>query len=304
MRDAAVLEASLRCRARTTTKRRRQMMVPASGPPIGRRLAMGVSAATGTGTLLTGGAARAQAPMRTSQRTFVLVHGAWHGGWCWRRVSDLLQAEGHKVFSPTLSGLAERSGEMDRCRPVTLATHVADIVDLFHWERLSDVVLCGHSYGGMVIAGAAEKLMSATGALRSMVYLDAFVPGDGQALVDMAPPPTRDLILKLREKGERAVPPVPAATFNVNERDRDWVNALCTPQPIGTFLEPARIGKAQEQVPRRTYIRAVGYRSLPFDAARAAAAAAGNWNVLDLDAGHDAMIDRPHRLAEMLIAAA
>jgi len=103
--------------------------------------------------------------------TFVLVHGAWHGGWCWRRVADRLRHDGHAVFAPTLTGLGERSHLL---RPgIDLATHVADIVNVMQWERLSDVVLCGHSYGGFVISGVAE----ATPALiRSIVFLDAFLP--------------------------------------------------------------------------------------------------------------------------------
>ena len=88
--------------------------------------------------------------------TFVLVHGAWHGGWCWKRVAKHLRSQGHEVHTPSLSGLAERSHLMTRL--VNLETHILDIVNLFHWEELSEVVLCGHSYGGMVITGAADRV--------------------------------------------------------------------------------------------------------------------------------------------------
>ena len=88
-------------------------------------------------------------------KTFVLVHGAWHGGWCWRRVADLLEAKGHKVFAPTLTGLGERSHLMRA--GINVSTHVTDIVNVLKWERLTDVVLCGHSYGGFVISGVAEQ---------------------------------------------------------------------------------------------------------------------------------------------------
>ena len=101
--------------------------------------------------------------------TFVLVHGAWHGGWCWRRVADRLRRDGHVVFTPTLTGLGERAHLL--APGIDLATHVADVVNLLKWERLSDVVLCGHSYGGFVISGVAEVMPAQT---RSIGFLDAF----------------------------------------------------------------------------------------------------------------------------------
>jgi pimeloyl-ACP methyl ester carboxylesterase len=104
-------------------------------------------------------------------QNFVLVHGAWHGGWCWRRVADRLQAAGHKVWTPTLTGLGERSHLIGA--HVDLSTHVTDIVNVLKWERLSDVVLCGHSYGGFVISGVAEAMPEAIG---SLIFADALLP--------------------------------------------------------------------------------------------------------------------------------
>jgi len=117
-----------------------------------------------------------------SLTTFVLADGAWHGGWCWRRVASLLRAAGHGVYTPTLTGLGERAHLVGR--HVDLDTHIADVRGVLQCEELSNVVLCGHSYGGMVISGVAE---SAPNALRSLVYLDAFVPADGQCLLDFIP---------------------------------------------------------------------------------------------------------------------
>src|ERR1044071_8621006 len=113
----------------------------------------------------------------TDPKTFVLVHGAWHGGWCWRRVSDILEKRGHKVFTPTLTGLGERSHLLRA--GVNVSTHVTDIVNVLKWERLSDVVLCGHSYGGLVVSGVAEQ---AAGEIASIVFLDAFIPQNGDAM--------------------------------------------------------------------------------------------------------------------------
>src|ERR1035441_10113729 len=111
--------------------------------------------------------------MMPASKTFVLVHGAWHGGWCWRRVADLLTAKGHKVFTPTLTGLGERSHLMSPT--IDLTTHITDIANVIMWERLGNVVLCGHSYGGLVISGVVERIRKA---IEAMVFLDAFVPAD------------------------------------------------------------------------------------------------------------------------------
>src|SRR3978361_689888 len=138
-----------------------------NGPDPARRGAL-AGAAIGT--------ASAQKP---AGKTFVLVHGAWHGGWCWRRVADLLEQKGHKVFAPTLSGLCERSPLADaKSSP---STHIADVVNLIRWEGLDDIVLVGHSYGGFVISGVAEKLSVAP---PSLVFLDALVPQNGAGTAD------------------------------------------------------------------------------------------------------------------------
>ena len=118
--------------------------------------------------------------------TFVLVHGAWHGGWCYKRVARLLRQAGHDVYTPTLTGLGERAHLMNRA--IALDTHVQDIVGVIRCEELSDVVLCGHSYGGMVITGVAEQMAAK---IRSLVYLDAFVPENGKCLFDYLPASNR-----------------------------------------------------------------------------------------------------------------
>src|SRR5262245_26731999 len=112
-------------------------------------------------------------------KTFVLVHGAWHGGWCWRRVSDRLTQAGHRVFAPTMTGLGERVHLMSR--DIKLTTHITDIVNVFKYERLSDVVLCGHSYGGFVVCGVARQMERAAA---SLVMVDAFYPDSGISVLD------------------------------------------------------------------------------------------------------------------------
>jgi pimeloyl-ACP methyl ester carboxylesterase len=190
--------------------------------------------------------------------TFVLVHGAWHGAWCWNRVRRALQAQGHEVFTPTLTGLAERSHLLSR--DVDLATHIDDVANVLQWEDLSDVVLCGHSYGGCVISGVADH---APERLSALVYLDAFVLQDGQSLFDVLPPEAREgQLQRTREVGEGwRIPPIPAEVFNVNAADRAWVDSRCTPQPLATFQQPLRLTGGQPAVESTSYIFASGWEA-------------------------------------------
>jgi pimeloyl-ACP methyl ester carboxylesterase len=233
------------------------------------------------------------------QRVFVLIHGAWHGGWCWRRVADLLATAGHRVFAPTLTGLGERSHLANA--GVDLSTHVTDVVNVLKWERLDDVVLVGHSYAGFVISGVAERMPAA---IASLVFVDAFVPENGDTVASSASPATRRLVDETVRKGETMLPPVPAAFFQVNEKDRAWVDALCTPQPLATFLEKAGLTEARERIAGKVYVRAKGYDSPSFDAALAKVRAIPSWSTFELTCGHDIMVDMPERLAEILLASA
>ena len=144
---------------------------------LGRRSVL-KSAVAATAFAAAAGAPPAAAQQRRKS-TFVLVHGAWHGGWCWQRVTPLLRAAGHEVYAPTLTGLGERDHLASR--GTSLATHIVDIADTLQMEDLKDVVLVGHSYGGMVITGVADRSRAR---IRSLVYLDAFVPENGKSLLD------------------------------------------------------------------------------------------------------------------------
>jgi pimeloyl-ACP methyl ester carboxylesterase len=226
--------------------------------------------------------------------TYVLVHGAWHGGWCWQRVAKLLRAQGHDVFTPTLTGVCERSHLLTP--DVDLDTHIADVVNLIKWNDLSDAVLVGHSYGGMVISGVAEQSENAIG---SFVMLDAFYPENGESLVDQANQVTRDAMTDALARGHATLPPRSAASFMVNDRDAAWVDRQCTPQPIKTVLQKVALAGARERIAKRSYIRAASYPNAPFDAAKAKAARNG-FRIYDVPCGHDVMIDMPERLAEIL----
>jgi pimeloyl-ACP methyl ester carboxylesterase len=243
------------------------------------------------------GEANAQA--QASAKTFVLVHGAWHGGWCWRRVSDLLEKKGHKAFTPTMTGLGERSHLLDP--NVNLATHVTDIVNVIKWEGLKDIVLVGHSYGGLVISGVADQMPDSIG---SIVFLDAFVPENGDSLATKASQPVRAAIAALVEKGDTAMKPLPAAVFRVNEKDRAWVDGKCTPHPVATFTDKITVAGMRDRIAKKAYIRAKGYPSVPFDGAQEKLKATAGWRVYEMPCGHDAMVDMPDRLTEILLEVA
>jgi pimeloyl-ACP methyl ester carboxylesterase len=229
-------------------------------------------------------------------KTFVLVHGAWHGGWCWRRVSDSLQSKGHKVFAPTLTGLGERSHLMSR--DIVLDTHIADVVNVIKWEGLTDICLLAHSYGGFPVSGAIEQIADR---VASVVYLDAFMPEDGQKSIDVASEFSRKGTLEAIAKGEISRPPPKAETFHVNEKDRAWVDSRLTPQPVGVALQPIKLTGAREKVARKTYIRAPVYPQPAFDNYYAARKTDPSWRTYEVDGGHDVMVDRPERLVEIML---
>jgi pimeloyl-ACP methyl ester carboxylesterase len=231
--------------------------------------------------------------------TFVLVHGAWHGSWCWKRVRKKLLNLGHDVFTPTLTGIGERSHLLSP--QVNLDTHIDDIVNLMRWEELTDVVLCGHSYGGAVITGAADRMPAR---IRTLVYLDAFLLEHGQSVHDALPATHRDNQLDLATRlgdGWR-VPPIPAEVFNVNAADRAWVNQQCTWQSIECFRQPLRLNGGLRQIKNFLYIFASGWEESPFPPFFEQAMQKG-WKALTLRCGHDVMLDRPDDLTDMLVAA-
>ena len=236
---------------------------------------------------------------QTQGTTFVLVHGAWHGGWCWKKLTPLLRAAGHEVYTPTLSGLGERAHLLSP--QIGLATHIADIVALLEYEDLHNVILVGHSYGSMVIAGVAERAVSR---LTHLVYLDAFVSQDGQSLFDTRP----DKGAPVRERAEKAGDgwqlPAGGSTFGVtDETDVQWLAARLTPQPLKCFTEPLRLTNPAALALPRTYILCRQGEASIFDAHAERAQRAG-WHCHELRTGHDAMITVPEELANLLLTIA
>lgn len=233
-----------------------------------------------------------------TRRNFVLVHGAWHGGWCWRRVADVLEAQGRRVYTPTLTGLGERSHLLRK--DITLQTHIDDIVNLFRFEGLSDAVLVAHSYGGWPVSGALEVIAPQ---VSSVVYLDAFMPLDGQRGIDTQSAASAQGVQEALARGEIARKGPDAAAFYVRPENRAWVDERLTPQPIGVSLTPIALTGARDRVAKKTYIRATDYPQPTFDRHLAECRAAG-WRVHEMPVGHDVMVDAPEELARLLVAAA
>jgi len=241
----------------------------------------------------------APALAQSTPRIFVLVHGAWHGGWCWRRVADRLERQGHKVYAPSLTGLGDRAHLITN--RVNVSTHITDIVNILRFEDLTDVVLVGHSYAGFVISGVAERELTR---IKSIVFLDAYVPQNGQSIYSMSSERLRETVNAAIKRGETGMAPAKAAYFSVNEKDRAFVDSKCTPQPIGTYNEPLTLTGARERIAKKTYIRAKGWNAPGFDAVFARLRNDQGWKLHDMPCGHDVMIDMPDRLSELLVAAA
>jgi pimeloyl-ACP methyl ester carboxylesterase len=260
---------------------------------ITRRAAFGVAAAVGVAAYA-GTRAMAQTDAR---KTFVLIHGAWHGGWCWRRVADRLEKHGQKVYAQSLTGNGDRSHLLSK--DVILDTHIADIVNLIRWEDLNDICLVAHSYGGWPASGALEHIH---GRVASIIWLDAFKPEDGQKGTDFASEFSRKTLEEAVAKGEPGRKPPPARTFSLSEKDYAWIESKLTPQPNGVALQPIRLTGKRETIARKTYIRAPLYPQAAFDQALAECKADGTWQTfVNEKTGHDVMIDQPEWLADVLL---
>jgi pimeloyl-ACP methyl ester carboxylesterase len=233
--------------------------------------------------------------------TFVLVHGAYGGGWVWRRVADRLSAAGNKVYTPTLTGLADRSHLLSG--NIDLDTHIADVANLIDWEGLERVVLVGHSYAGWVISGVAERCEKA---IASLIFVDAFYPDNGQRGIDIGTPESRAAVLAALDKGEISRPAASqgATALTMTEADRAWVKSKMTPQPIGVSLQPIKLSGARERIRTKIYVRATANKSALYDSHVARLRSDPTWRVHELPCAHMVMIEMPECLVEILRAAA
>jgi pimeloyl-ACP methyl ester carboxylesterase len=234
-----------------------------------------------------------------SGKTFVLVHGAWHGGWCWRPLVQELEAKGHRASAPTLTGLGERAHLLSAT--VDLDTHITDIVDHVATEDLHDIVLVGHSYGGFVIRGVAERL---AGSISNIVYLDAFVPKNGQRVADYTPPDQQERMREaLANNPLWTIPALKPEIFGVvDAKQAAWVERHLTPQPGRTYLQPLALSARADAIASRIYIACMAPKLDVFDETRARIRADSSWRYAELQQGHDVMVTAPALLAQTLLS--
>ncbi|MGQ2997478.1 alpha/beta fold hydrolase [Variovorax sp.] len=261
-----------------------------------RHLLSGAAGIAGAGLA---SAALAQPARAAQPSTFVLVHGAWHGGWCWSRVAARLRERGHAVFTPTLTGLGERRHLISP--QINLDTHVEDVVNLLQFEELERVVLVGHSYAGIVISGVADRVPQR---LRQLVYLDALLLEPGKSLFSDFPPAVVEQRLKaIRETGGGvgAAAALPPAAFGVKDpADAAWVARHLTPQPVGTYLQPLLLKAPLGNGLPKTYIECTGDPIATLEPTKARVRADAGWQLRTLATGHDAMVTAPAALTELL----
>lgn len=233
-------------------------------------------------------AASLSAPTDTMPKatTFVLVHGAWAGAWAWARVADGLRARGHRVHVPALSGLGERSHLS--AQAIDLNTHIDDVVNEILWNDLDGIVLVGHSYSGFVVTGVAERIAPR---IASIVYLEAFIPEDGQSFHDLATWLDPSL-------PTQPVPPSSPGDY-LRETDRAWVDSKATPHPTGSFTQKLRVSGAYQGIAKKAFVMATGWDG-PFADALETARITPGWSAYVIDCGHDVPVERPDELVTIL----
>ena len=233
-----------------------------------------------------------------ARRTFVLLHGSWHGGWCWARVAEPLRALGHRVYTPTLTGLGERSHLLSK--DVTLDTWITDLVNVLEWEDLTEVMLVGHSFAGVVITGAADRAPQRIGHL---IYLDSLILRDGESAFSTFPPDVTAARRKLAEAspGGLSVAVPPPSVFGVTDPgDAAWVQAKCTPHPVATYENKMTLKNPVGNGKPATYI-AMKPDFASTAPGRALAKAQPGWRYIELDGAHDAMVTTPQALTDVLL---
>jgi pimeloyl-ACP methyl ester carboxylesterase len=222
--------------------------------------------------------------------TFVVAHGAWSAGWGWKKMHPLMSARGHRLITPTLTGLGERA---HLARPdIDLDTHIADILGVLEFEDLTQVNLIGHSYGGMVATGVADR---ARPRIAQLIYLDAFAPNDGDSVLDLLPPAAR---AQRQAAADGRIAPM-AMPPDTPAQDRAWAEPLRLPQPAKTFEQKLKLRGGPLTLPRH-YIYC--QRHAPDDRFRAfyERAKREGWGTHEIDSSHNPHITCPQALADLL----
>jgi len=215
--------------------------------------------------------------------TFVFVAGGWRGGWTFKPIARALRNRGHEVYTPTLTGLGERA-HLAYARP-NLDTHILDLENVLSYERLEDVILCGHSYAGMVVTGVADRMPEK---LAALVYVDAFVPDDGDAWWGLAGDYFRKLAIDGSSGDGFGVTPPPGT------------DPRRVPHPLATFRQAIRLTGRWQEVREKLYIYATGWDATPFTSTYERLKGNRDWTVKTLPTGHDVFGQAPNDLLKLL----
>ena len=237
-----------------------------------------------------------------SSYTFVLIHGAWHGGWCWRRVAAVLRSAGHAVFAPTLTGFGER---VHLIRPdLTLEDFATDIVNVISAEELNDIVLVGHSFGGNIVSAVADRVPER---LKHLVYIDTLVLKNGESGFSQLDPAIVAQRIELAEKtsGGLTIPPPSPVAFGVSDpADTEWLRRQMTPLPLNCYRAPIDLKHPLGNGVKKTYIACTDPIYGPAVPTHEWVKSQADWRYLERSTGHDAMITSPEGLSEMLVRCA
>jgi pimeloyl-ACP methyl ester carboxylesterase len=230
----------------------------------------------------------------SSRKTFLVCHGAWSAGWAWKKMHPLMQAAGHRLFTPTYTGLGERAHLAGPS--IDLESHIQDVLNVIKYEDLRDIVLLGHSYGGMVATGVADR---ARDRVTQLIYLDAFVPRDGQSLLDLNEP-ARQRMRELARIGDGwRVPPNPTPP-DTPQADVEWLTERRVDMPIKCFETKLKLQNGELALPR-SYIYAKHITPADtFGQFTARARSEPGWRYYEIDASHSPNVTAPEALMALL----
>jgi pimeloyl-ACP methyl ester carboxylesterase len=230
---------------------------------------------------------------------FVLVHGAFHGGWCWRRVADHLTQAGARVFAPTMTGLADRAHLLSPS--VNLGTFIDDVMALIEAEELDDIMLVGHRFGGVVISGVADRLPAR---IRHCAFLDGVVPRHGRSAISELPADmaAARILAAKQTPGGLTIPVPTGAIFDLPEGpDRDWVARRITSHPLASYTDIVRLNGPIGNGRPRSYIRCSDPPYVAVQPSYERIRAEAGWIFEEIATNHDAMVSAPALLADMLL---
>lgn len=231
---------------------------------------------------------------------FVLVHGAWHGAWCWSRVVPAIWAAGHRAFAVTLTGLGERAHLFSP--EIRVETHVADVLGVIEAEEMVGAVLVGHSFAGTIISVVADRLTRAE-AVKRLVYLDAVVPDPGEAWSSGHSEETK-AARRATIAATGALPPADPAAFGLEGADAAWVARRMTPQPPALYDDPIAFDPARVARFPRSFIDCTRPALPTIDRSRRRVRSEPGWDVVEIATGHDPMVSAPAELAAILLGRA